>query len=404
MPENAVQERKLETASVRKGRVLFAGCLAHITHDGFTDMLYVFFPIWQQTFLLSFFQVGLLKTAFSGTMSLMQMPAGILAGRLGVLPVLCLGTLLTGAAVTTLGFAYFPVMLGILLVLGGMGSSTQHPLASSAISSAYQGKSSRVALSTYNFSGDIGKLIIPATAALLIARVGWRWALHLLGGVGFLAAAVILLILLRIPLASVSKKTSAAGKKLGGLFTSGSMPFAALSAIGVLDSATRMGFLTYLPFLLKDKGATIPTIGLALSLIFAGGAFGKFVCGVVATRVGILASVVITELATATCIVGMLGLSLKPALALCPLLGVALNGTSSVLYGTVPELVPEDRRNEAFAFFYTCTIGSGGLAPLLYGMIGDFVGIKGALSVVAVTVLATIPLTLPLRGKLQDAD
>jgi MFS family permease len=97
----------------------------------------------------------------------------------------------------------------------------------------------------------------------------------------------------------------------------------------------------------------------------------------------------------------MLGLPLKSALLLCPLLGVALNGTSSVLYGTVPELVPEDRRNQAFAVFYTCTIGSGGIAPLIYGVIGDFAGITTAVALTAVTVLATIPLTLPLRGKLQ---
>ncbi len=336
-------------------------------------------------------------------MSLLQMPAGVLARRLGVLRLLCLGTLLTGAAVIALGFAGSPLVLGALLVLGGMGSSTQHPLASSAISSAYQGKASRVALSTYNFSGDIGKLIIPASAALLISYAGWRGTLHLLGVFGFLAAAGILLGLLHIPLASVSAK-AAAGAKKGSLFGRDSLPFIALSAIGVLDSATRMGFLTYLPFLLRDKGATVPTIGLALSLIFAGGALGKFVCGVAATRVGILASVVVTELATAGCVFGMLGLSLKPALLLCPLLGIALNGTSSVLYGTVPELVPEDRRNEAFAFFYTCTIGSGGISPLLYGVIGDFAGIKIAVAVVAATVLATIPLTLPLRGKLQDAD
>jgi FSR family fosmidomycin resistance protein-like MFS transporter len=403
VPESAVQARNDEVAAGKKWRVLFAGCLAHITHDGFTDMLYVFFPIWQQTFLLSFFQIGLLKSAFSGTMSLLQMPAGILARRMGILKVLCLGTLLTGAAVIALGFAGSPLVLGALLILGGMGSSTQHPLASSAISSAYQGKASRVALSTYNFSGDIGKLIIPASAALLIAYAGWRWTLHLLGVFGFLAAAAILLGLLHIPLASVTGKKTVAGAKKGGLFGAGSLPFAALSAIGVIDSATRMGFLTYLPFLLRDKGATVPTIGLALSLLFAGGAMGKFVCGVAATRVGILASVVVTELATAACIIGMLGLSLKPALLLCPLLGIALNGTSSVLYGTVPELVPEDRRNEAFAFFYTCTIGAGGISPLIYGVIGDFAGIKIALVVVALMVLATIPLTLPLRGKLQDA-
>ena len=213
VPESAVEVQNHGVDSASKWRVLFAGCLAHITHDGFTDMLYVFFPIWQQAFALSFFEVGLLKTAFSGTMSLLQIPAGILARRMGILKVLCLGTLLTGAAVTTLGFAGVPLMIGVLLVLGGMGSSTQHPLASSAISNAYQGKASRVALSTYNFSGDIGKLIIPATAALLIAHVGWRPALHLLGGVGFLAAAVILIVLPRIPLASVAGKAQAGADK-----------------------------------------------------------------------------------------------------------------------------------------------------------------------------------------------
>ena len=118
------------------------------------------------------------------------MPAGILARRMGILKVLCLGTLLTGAAVIALGFAGIPLVLGVLLVAGGMGSSTQHPLASSAISNAYQGKASRVALSTYNFSGDIGKLIIPASAALLIGYVGWRWRC-ICWECWFLAAAVI---------------------------------------------------------------------------------------------------------------------------------------------------------------------------------------------------------------------
>ena len=64
----------MPVSSARRWRVLLAGCLAHITHDGFTDMLYLFFPIWQQTFHLSFAGVGLLKAAFSGAMSGFQFP------------------------------------------------------------------------------------------------------------------------------------------------------------------------------------------------------------------------------------------------------------------------------------------------------------------------------------------
>ena len=38
--------------------------------------------------------------------------------------------------------------------------------------------------------------------------------------------------------------------------------FPVLLSIGVIDSATRMAFLTFLPFVLTAKGATLPAIGL----------------------------------------------------------------------------------------------------------------------------------------------
>jgi FSR family fosmidomycin resistance protein-like MFS transporter len=77
-------------------------------------------------------------------------------------------------------------------------------------------------------------------------------------------------------------------------------------------------------------------------------------------------------------------------------LGIALNGTSSVLYGSVAELAPPLRRARAFALFYTVTLAAGALAPLLYGLIGDRIGISQTLLVVAAVVL----LVLPLAGRL----
>jgi hypothetical protein len=55
-----------------------------------------------------------------------------------------------------------------------------------------------------------------------------------------------------------------------------------LFVIGVLDTGVRMGLLTFLPFLLKSKGASLPTVGFALALVFLGGAAGKFFCGRIA--------------------------------------------------------------------------------------------------------------------------
>jgi FSR family fosmidomycin resistance protein-like MFS transporter len=161
-----------------------------------------------------------------------------------------------------------------------------------------------------------------------------------------------------------------------------------------------MGLLTFLPFLLKAKGASLPTVGVALALVFLGGAAGKFVCGWLGARAGVLLTVLATEGGTAACIVGVLVLPLVPLFVLLPALGVMLNGTSSVLYGTVPDLTPADRAERAFALFYTGTIGSGAISPVLYGVLGDRVGADWATAATAMVALAILPLAFALAPHL----
>jgi FSR family fosmidomycin resistance protein-like MFS transporter len=98
----------------------------------------------------------------------------------------------------------------------------------------------------------------------------------------------------------------------------------------------------------------------------------------------------------------VLPLSLEAALVLLPVVGIALNGTSSVLYGSVPDLVEPARRQRAFSIFYTGTIGAGAVSPAIYGLLGDAVGVSSALMVVAAVVLLTLPITLFLRPALAS--
>ena len=169
----------------------------------------------------------------------------------------------------------------------------------------------------------------------------------------------------------------------------------------MIDSATRMAFLTFLPFLLQMKGADLPLIGLALTLVFAGGAAGKLACGFLGERFGVLATVFLTEAMTAVGIFALLPLPLEPALVLLPVIGIALNGTSSVLYGTVPEFVAPERRARAFGIFYTGTIGAGAVSPVFYGLFSDAVGISLMMVLIAAVVLATLPLAWLLRPALR---
>jgi MFS family permease len=178
------------------------------------------------------------------------------------------------------------------------------------------------------------------------------------------------------------------------------LAFVTLLAIGIIDSATRMGFLLFLPFVLTDKGASVQTIGVAMALIFAGGAAGKLACAFIGARIGVIGTVWLTEGLTALGILALFPLPLHAALVLLPVIGVALNGTSSVLYGSVPDLVAAHRRTHALSIFYTGTIGAGAIAPVLFGRAGDVFGVWHALFMVAAFVLFTLPLAALLRGAL----
>ncbi len=389
--ENAETGTSLGKPAERRAAAVAFG--AHALHDGYTDLIYVMLPIWQQEFGLGFAALGLLKTVFSGTLAGLQIPAGLLAERLGAPLVLALGTALAGIGYVCAGFSAGVATLAAALFVGGLGASTQHPLASSLIAHAFAGKRSLKALGTYNFAGDIGKMTLPAAAALLFVLMPWRQALMLLGGFGVLAAFVFFLLMPRIAAGAGPHKSADAA----GAGTRHGYAFPLLVSVGVLDSATRMAFLTFLPFVLTAKGASLPTIGGALTLVFAGGAAGKLVCAFIGARIGTVATVWLTEAVTALGIVALLPLPLDATLLLLPVVGVALNGTSSVLYGSVPDFVVPEKRQRAFGIFYTGTIGAGAVSPALYGVLGDAVGVPTALTVVAAAVLLTLPITLALR-------
>ena len=301
------------------------------------------------------------------------------------------GQVLAAIGYVLTGFSEGLIGLYAALALSGAGSSTQHPLASAAVSRAYGG-GARGQLGTYNFAGDLGKAALPALAALLLTFLSWRSALPLIACLGLIVAVLIHFLIPPFAIAQDLPAQQPEGAGRGG--------FALLFAIGVLDSGVRMGFLTFLPFLLQAKGAGLPLIGSALTLVFLGGAAGKFACGWLGSRYGLLAMVLATEAGTAIGVLAVLALPLVFALAVLPLLGVMLNGTSSVLYGTVPELAAPGRVERDFALFYTGVIGSGALSPVLYGVLGDFVGAGWAVTAAAGAALLTCPLAMLLAPRL----
>jgi MFS transporter, FSR family, fosmidomycin resistance protein len=378
-------------------RNLIAACLAHALHDGYTDQLYALLPVWQAQFGLSYAGLAAVRALYYGTMSGLQIPGDRLISGFSARTALVLSTL-----VAAMGFLLMALPLGFAglcvgLVLAGIGSSVQHPRASLLVTNTYA-EAARRPLGIYNFSGDLGKATLPAIVAVLLPVLAWR---PVVGLMGFLGVAVAFGLFRLIP--RQQPVSSAPGSKRA-IQGNGTSHFALLLSIGALDTAARMGYLLFLPFLIHARGGTFTTVGIGLALLFIGGALGKATCNWLGRRLGVIGCVIATELTTALLIAATLVLPLTPMLAVLPLLGIVLNGTSSVLYGTVPELAPKGDTGRAFAMFYTGISGSSGLAPIAYGVIADHSSQTFGILAAALTAALIAPLALALRPALSNRD
>jgi FSR family fosmidomycin resistance protein-like MFS transporter len=385
----------LNTPLNEQRRVLAGASLAHLLHDGYTDLLYVLLPVWQTQFGLSFAGLAMMRALYSGTMGGLQVPANRLIARFDPRLALVAATFLAAA-----GFLLMSLPLGFAglcagLVVGGVGGSVQHPRASILVTNAF-GPVSRGPLGVYNFAGDLGKSILPAGVALLLPVMAWRPVLGLMALAGLIVAITLMSLL--------PKQNSLAIIEKAGGGASARPGFGILMIIGALDTSTRMGYLLFLPFLIESKGGSQANVGLGLALLFIGGAFGKATCGWLGQRLGVTWCVIVTEAMTAALIAVTIVASHNLLLILLPLLGIFLNGTSSVLYGTVPELAGKGDNGGAFARFYTAVIGAGGLAPVGYGVIADHLDQTVGVLASAATAALIVPLVLTLTPHLRSPD
>jgi MFS family permease len=382
-----------------KKRTLAICSAVHSLHDGLADVTYVLLPLLASGFGLSLAQVGLIRGAHRAAMAAFQIPAGIVAERVGERELLALGTLVAGAAFAALGVVQGFWAILAALFFAGLGSSVQHPVSSTLVSRAYPVDGRRAALGTYNFAGDVGKFAFGgALSLLLLAGVPWQAPVLAFGAIAIVVAVVVFTFLTAARRTQPARSEPSAPRAASWGIRDRPR-FAALCAIEILDSSVRASFLTFVAFLLIAKGLSAGWAAAAVPLVLAGGMAGKLACGILAERLGVPRMIVATEIATAAGIFATLALPALGVVLLLPLLGVVLQGTSSVLYATIGEAVDPERLSRAFGLFYTVGSVCGIAAPLGFGLLGDGLGVGWVMAALGAIVLLTLPLAPLLRAR-----
>src|SRR5260370_32954462 len=118
-----------------------------------------------------------------------QVPAGGLAERVGGPLLLGIGTALAGCGYLIAGASTGFALLVVALIVGGAGSSVQHPIAANLVAQAFSGRRPPTAPAPYNFSGALGKMAVPAPTAGPLQLLPWRSTTTLIRPVGLPAAA-----------------------------------------------------------------------------------------------------------------------------------------------------------------------------------------------------------------------
>ena len=418
--KHAAAEVPNSSASVPKSnatkpkKYLWWCSLLHIVNDGYISSLSILLPFIAVDLNLTYTQAGLLKTASHGAISATQIPAGILAERLGDILILGVGATWFSLSYMGLILAFsYPLAL-ILILSAGIGGGVYHPVGTALISNAYPPEKAGTAISTLNFFGDVGKVLFPALAGILVIRIGWGASCAVLGTIG-LGASVLYLCCFRSDIATKRRQITPTTEAQKGSRTrwmtfqgwgiAQPTQFTLYSILGLLDNGIRAAVTTFLGFLIKIR-VEAGAVGGLMSLTFFGGALGKLLCGMLIQRFGIKKIILLTELLM---ILGCFVLPSVPSgwviVLFLPLFGFMLNGTSSLIYvGTAPTLNSEFR-SRGYALHYTLSFIASATAPYLAGFIGDAYSLKAIFYVNGAVMLFALPLVIFLKDVMRsDAE
>ncbi|MEP9352962.1 MFS transporter [Xanthobacter sp. KR7-65] len=349
---------------------------------------------------VSFFELGLLLSAFYFFSGAGQVAAGVMVDRFGAHRLLLGGLLLQGAATAAMGLAPHYLVLLPLAALAGLGNSVYHPADLSILSHKVAPPRLGRAFAAHVIAGSIGFALSPLVSGALGTAYGWRASITALG----LTVVILglLLALFRNTLKTAPTHTAHAAAttvKLGFLDVL-AMPVVLMGFLYfVLTAISLSGVQGFAIVALQEGyGASVALATLAIALFQVGNTAGVAIGGHVADRATHHHRIAMVGLAAGAIIA--LAAALIPArpevtVGLVALIGLAMGLTTPSRDVLVRSAAPAGATGKVFGIVYSgYDIGSL-LGPVLFGLLLDhhlpqlvFVGAAVPLAVAVGTAFA----------------
>lgn len=372
-----------------------AGVLAlsatHLVNDTFANIYAPLLPVFIPTLGLSLAAAGAIAMAYQVANSLAQMFFGPLADRWRKSALVIGGPFLAVTVLSLAGLANSPLMLGIIVVVGSLGSAAFHPASASLVHRA-GAKKPGLAMSVHVTGGAVGTAVAPLIFAPYVQRYGLHWT-PLLALPGLLALAWFQ--------RAIPRDT--AGPRVGGAGLNALRPYAKplalLWSIVVIRTVVALGFSTFLPVFLTRKGMSIGQAGVVTGIYLLAGSLGGLGGGPVADRLGPRRVMVWSLFLSVPLQVAAAWLH-GPAAVIALTAGGFFLGSTLPVNVTYAHMIAPVATGTVSSLMLGVAWGVGGMAVPLIGLFGDGVGLSPTLQFLALLpgIAAGLTMLLPPLG------
>jgi FSR family fosmidomycin resistance protein-like MFS transporter len=376
--------------SGRTGRIFWTLATAHLVNDSYVFFLPTLLPLVIPSLGISLTEAGLAVGLYQMTSSLAQPVLGHLADRYPLRWLCWAGLAATAIGAAAVGIASNYWLLLLLLIVGALGTSAFHPVATATISDIAGARRGRM-MSVYITAGNLGLAVGPAALRVGLPIMGPAISLPL----ALPCLLIALVTFLLVPARQVKQRRP---ESFGTILMKHRSVLIRLLSISTLRSWANVGLATFLPLLLVERHQTVEDGATALALLLFFGGVGGLIAGFLADRFGRDAVIVGSLLLSPPC--GWLMLhGPGPLLWVgAALVGLTLTGSMVALTVRGQELMP-DSVAMVSGLMLGFAVGMGGLAVTPLAALAEQIGLSTVSDICAALpfLAAAIALTLPRR-------
>jgi FSR family fosmidomycin resistance protein-like MFS transporter len=379
-------------------------CSAHFINHFQSAMLGVIYPLMMKELGMTYIAIASLAAVYNTLGSVFQAAYGFVVPyvRRGV--ILGVGNCVLGLSVAAAGFASNFNHFFTARLIGGIGSSPQHPVGSSMLASHFGAARGRT-LAFHSTAGQIGSLLAPLLAAVMVTYIGWRSVFWLVGS--FATIIGIICFVFRDTLRSASSEqqksrlTPVGWDAYKACFKDKNILLVSLVFMaGAAGRGQDINEVYIIPHFVHDFNISITYGAFLFTFIQVGSLIGPFVWGWISDRFDRKLVIQASLLMSALCTLWLawqqhISTGLFVNLVIY---GAAVTSRQTLTQALLADLVGEELFDAAFSLYYFIGFVSIPFWTLITGGVMTHYGFGPAFTVISTSYLLAMSLLVLLRA------